>query len=1132
MAENSEKLGKESEKSLNNEFEAIISEIDRIGLQEIQIPSSGSNIILASDNESILYSNDFGISVCNKNSLEVVKSLKLIEARVISFAYSELKSLFYLGDIKGTLYVYSSSKFKEALKIKLHTKRINKIILSFDELLLYSCSDDSDVKVFDLSSFDAKVLYSHDTASVKTFEISPDGENIASICNNSIKIYSIMQEKILSCLDAKEKIFTSVKFSSNGNEIVVGQSNGMVTIMNIYNWQTTDCIGHNSSIIKTWFSTNFVISASEKTIKIQNILKSSKAVIIPSAYEILDMVLDNENIYTISSNSLSFIKIPSINQDLLLKSHIKLITQIVFSSKKKLVFTVSEEKKVSVWNASNFELFKELDHDSHILTICLSADQKNLYVSLESKVIKRWNIEDFEYEIFSISEYTTKALVCSADNNLLIKLESSCKCVIKKLNGDLNEWSFGFYKLSYNCGLSWLSNILVLAGDKIVHIYSLELQKFLGKIENFDGEITKIKVSKDDRLIGICTKIGKVYICSIEKLACIKEIFRIQESANDIFFTEDNKFFIVLASDSKSSELYFFALNGFVLLTSIVFHKQCLAFTLICDEKYIAIGEEGSLCIRENPLKADNFVIEGPEDVYPVEYFKYIKSLSNSQGYPYNPQMDKFLILPSLMNSTHFYAFYNHTDYLQKSLANNAAIFASKNFLDIMSISLSNGYTNNVKIILKHLITTLSINPYAAFFIENSILKLNSQPCKELSLFYDAVFFKSQDILLPKFSDPVEMLHKSKFFEIQPNLMVNPKKTGSPIVFYQTGIKIDTELGSIGSISYMKTLISAKNEEILRTRLVFTIISDKWLQIRWFSQFLAIFYTTYLITLSLYTLENSSTYLAILITENIILILFQIYKIFQVKLNYFKDLWNQIDLWRALLTTTYFLLENKPIELLFIVHFFSWAKGLEYFRVFASTRYMISLLKQIVTESFSYLIILLYFTIAFGFLLLSLEEPSYQNFYEIWEVYLLDIGYFSLKNSFLYKAGFTFASIVNFLIMANLLISIIGDAHEKFKSFSDISNAKELAKMILEIEELMFWKRSASEKKFFHLVCCECQESFEYSWQGKVKELNTKIKDLDENLKKQHFDIAQNLFEIQNGISFIKAKLDKDIQTN
>ena len=109
-----------------------------------------------------------------------------------------------------------------------------------------------------------------------------------------------------------------------------------------------------------------------------------------------------------------------------------------------------------------------------------------------------------------------------------------------------------------------------------MHIYSLELQKFLGKIENFDGEITKIKVSKDDRLIGICTTIGKVYICSIEKLACIKEIFRIQESANDIFFTEDNKFFIVLASDSKSSELYFFALNGFVLLTSIVFHKQCL----------------------------------------------------------------------------------------------------------------------------------------------------------------------------------------------------------------------------------------------------------------------------------------------------------------------------------------------------------------------------------------------------------------------------------------------------------------------------------------------------------------------------------------------------------------------------
>ena len=51
---------------------------------------------------------------------------------------------------------------------------------------------------------------------------------------------------------------------------------------------------------------------------------------------------------------------------------------------------------------------------------------------------------------------------------------------------------------------------------------------------------------------------------------------------------------------------------------------------------------------------------------------------------------------------------------------------------------------------------------------------------------------------------------------------------------------------------------------------------------------------------------------------------------------------------------------------------------------------------------------------------------------------------------------FFFATVINPLIMLNLLISIMGNTYARVKEGNDIANFQELTEMILEIEKLIF----------------------------------------------------------------------------
>lgn len=68
------------------------------------------------------------------------------------------------------------------------------------------------------------------------------------------------------------------------------------------------------------------------------------------------------------------------------------------------------------------------------------------------------------------------------------------------------------------------------------------------------------------------------------------------------------------------------------------------------------------------------------------------------------------------------------------------------------------------------------------------------------------------------------------------------------------------------------------------------------------------------------------------------------------------------------------------------------------------------------------------------------------------------------------------ATIVNPLIMMNMLIALMNDTYAKIQEDSQIADFIEMAQFILEFESILVWRRGDGKKKFFQLCSVDEQE--------------------------------------------------------
>ena len=110
----------------------------------------------------------------------------------------------------------------------------------------------------------------------------------------------------------------------------------------------------------------------------------------------------------------------------------------------------------------------------------------------------------------------------------------------------------------------------------------------------------------------------------------------------------------------------------------------------------------------------------------------------------------------------------------------------------------------------------------------------------------------------------------------------------------------------------------------------------------------------------------------------------------------------------------------------------SWMRAISYFRIFSRTRYLIRMVKEVVKDMMSFLLILIMATVAMSLLYVIAAENEESFSSAFLRSYKLDYASFSV-NIFdpLSFVVFIIGSLLCPLIMMNLLIAIMSDTYDR-----------------------------------------------------------------------------------------------------
>ena len=113
------------------------------------------------------------------------------------------------------------------------------------------------------------------------------------------------------------------------------------------------------------------------------------------------------------------------------------------------------------------------------------------------------------------------------------------------------------------------------------------------------------------------------------------------------------------------------------------------------------------------------------------------------------------------------------------------------------------------------------------------------------------------------------------------------------------------------------------------------------------------------------------------------------------------------------------------------------------------------------------------------------------------------------------------ATIINVVLMLNLLISILGDSYERFQISQVIIDYKERTNLIIEILS-MKKLRVFESLKYLH-VCISAYENEENeNWEGRMRYMDTTM---DKTFKRLEDKLVQDKLSVEGKISSVETKI-------
>jgi hypothetical protein len=575
------------------------------------------------------------------------------------------------------------------------------------------------------------------------------------------------------------------------------------------------------------------------------------------------------------------------------------------------------------------------------------------------------------------------------------------------------------------------------------------------------------------------------------------------------------------------------------------------------DTKYLIVSNN-NLYHTKNPMCKDNLRICGSNINIP-ELYNFIKVDCKKDI----TLTSDWIILPYMINCLHYYAYRNNDNQIKEAF--NKKIFylecsRKRHPLNISlvckNIEASAAIISSLrkKIEIQKGITTVG-DRYALETLDDCLVDLNVQGFRGLDEVYRSSLMRvEQDELpdfclssieLPKISFKSTMFIKvDEFFKDGEYRMkdgnentngCSKKEEGEEmdqrIVFYTSCFTIDIVCGSKYSIDFLDSLLKSTNTEIFSTKFIKQVLDYKRTQIYHIIIILTILNALIIIPNCLFVAFKDPIWFYIYLGINKFLLAYEILQMVGNLQEYVKNSWNYIDMIRNIFLYIYsyfYFFDDRSVNFLMVfITILTFTKGITCFSLFSGTRYLISLLYAAMIETIPFGMIVLYSTFAFAFvnlsILVSLHPDESQDILDIIKnSYHINIGDFiGEQSSYITYLVFVLATIINLILLMNLLISILGGVVDKVQERSEVEDQQSLAAMILDVERIFSWNYDKQNPKILHL--CETSTPSEIA---PTVEMMNKFKSLKEFLKNISNAQINNQTQTNKKFGAIESKID------
>ncbi|OMJ83685.1 hypothetical protein SteCoe_15356 [Stentor coeruleus] len=758
--------------------------------------------------------------------------------------------------------------------------------------------------------------------------------------------------------------------------------------------------------------------------------------------------------------------------------------------KGEIIVTVLKEGKFFVWNIETFKLVKEVEipECQELLALTFAGINESILLVGSNQIIYKLKADDYSY-IDCIKNNWAGSINCiKANSNYIFTGGSSKFIVVQNYQGILIK---SIPQHNFEITAMKISTKYIITGDCMGHIsiHVIDTWAFHAEFASEESCIKTIELlNNNDTLITI-TGNGKCIFWSIyDKITIKTPDLGGKMDINDCYLSNDERRFYLSVSDGR---LLIYNLPSFTNLATLNYNSKTQRFTMDKDEKYLLVSNEKGLFRTVGAVSKDNpMIIDTNVDVPKV--LKFVNG--NKRGD--SDRQISWVIAPYMVNSLHYYANENAKADLKAAMLTNAHYIKSS-LGTPLDIALIKENTEAAGAIISQLKRRVYSNNYALETLSDCLCDLNNKGFKGLDELYNECLIKSTDENLPEFCSkdvPLPIVHYELTMNINyKNFIAENNVKDKRISFLISTIRMNLEIGSQESLDFLKSLIKCSNTDIFKTKFIQTILNEKWKKVRHLMYLNSLIFVFYLLSLSIYIITKDSLYLKIALVWNVLSFLYEIMQMIIDFIEYWKDVWNYIDISRAGFFYLYFYLEivyqNTSTDTLFgfvdihmwilvLITILSWIRGITLFSLSSSTRYMVSLLGEVLKDIISFAVVVFYSIISFALIKMTFpatELPSDKSSPTIGSS-IIDAYFEAIGGGSQDSTGFTLIlviinSVFNVIIMMNLLISILGTTYNKVNDNAEVEDLKELTEMIIECESLYLLRRNEKRKTIMQI--CE-----------------------------------------------------------